>query len=373
VAKREPEHFWSIAVQDLRTSTIRARAVRLGRRDLWLLYLELLFALKENGNALPADPAAVADEVAFFSPEEIEQLLPLLAPAANKRGGILIQGDTLSNPRIDEDNRERAAFAHVASGMGVKRAATAERGPDGRMLPKAQRSSSGKPAKGQPASSEAATRVVDQTETNGRAVENQPAPSDAPAVASSAGPALDQNSSIPSPFPHRSTEGMDPRMNQISDDPPARSAAAARAEGKGGAGGKGKEPTEAIVDGRLVTARPPASPPPSGVETPAPGQPVVSEGVEYDPADPDERRLAYDVLAIHRDLDPETRSITTAVDVLMAVTATPGKDGQPGKAMDSIFGAPRKWVKQSIRSCAKFREDHGLAAYVPEEPTDAPA
>lgn len=90
-------------VSDLRGSTIRTRAVRRRRRELWLLYVELLLALQEApGGELSADPEALADETGgLFEPGEIAELLPLLKPAAGKRGGIVVEGGLIRNPRIE--------------------------------------------------------------------------------------------------------------------------------------------------------------------------------------------------------------------------------------------------------------------------------
>ena len=100
-----------LAVQDLRTSHIRKRAQRLGRRELWMLYQELLWALYENGGELSSDPEVLADEVGFFSPEEITELLPLMAPGDGKRGGIVVEGRRIRNPRVSDEVKEAQTFS----------------------------------------------------------------------------------------------------------------------------------------------------------------------------------------------------------------------------------------------------------------------
>ncbi len=114
-------HFMRLAVQDLRGSTIRKRALRLGRPELWALYMELLWALHEAGGTLSSDPQALADELEFWTPEQIADMLPLLAPAPGKRGGIVVDGGSLRCQRVNDSLDEEAAF----------RAAQAERGRSG--------------------------------------------------------------------------------------------------------------------------------------------------------------------------------------------------------------------------------------------------
>lgn len=92
-----------LVVQDLRTSTIRKRAVRLGRPDLWAFYQELLWALYEAGGELSADPLTLHEELDFWSPEQIKEMLPLLSPSPGRRGGITIDNGIIHNNRVSED------------------------------------------------------------------------------------------------------------------------------------------------------------------------------------------------------------------------------------------------------------------------------
>lgn len=110
-----------LAVQDLRGSTLRKRAVRLGRPELWTLYTELLWALHEAGGTLSSDPHALADELEFWTPEEIAEMLPLIAPTKGKRGGIVIDGAVLRNARVDDGLEEAAAFGATQSARANKR------------------------------------------------------------------------------------------------------------------------------------------------------------------------------------------------------------------------------------------------------------
>lgn len=96
-------HIMRLAVQDLTGSHIRKRALRLNRRELWLLYLELLLRLHEAGGRLPAQPEALVDELEFFTVEELRELIPLLAPVPGKVGGIEVEGDELLNRRLAEE------------------------------------------------------------------------------------------------------------------------------------------------------------------------------------------------------------------------------------------------------------------------------
>jgi hypothetical protein len=204
MAKKAQDHIWSVAVQDLRTSHIRARALRLRRPDLWLLYLELMLALKENGGTLPADPAALVDDVVFWTEEQLAEMIPLLKPSPTKRGGIETNGETLFQPRISQEDEERLAFSQVAAELGKQRAATASRGPDGRMLAKVQPAASAPPATTQrpPATTRAA-----------KPVQKAPPPPQEDSAPASEPPADVQTplegrlseSSIPSPFPLPST------------------------------------------------------------------------------------------------------------------------------------------------------------------------
>ncbi len=121
-------------VQDLRTSHIRARARRLGRRELWLLYQELLWALHNAGGELSSDPELLADETEFFTPAEVSEMLPLLAPAPGKLGGIVVDGDVIRNPRLAGVAAEDAAYRAERAQDG-KRSAESRRQKHGTAQP----------------------------------------------------------------------------------------------------------------------------------------------------------------------------------------------------------------------------------------------
>lgn len=121
-------------VQDLRTSHIRARARRLGRRELWLLYQELLWALHNAGGELSADPELLADETEFFTPAEVSEMLPLLAPAPGKLGGIVVDGNVIRNPRLAGVAADDAAYRAERAEDG-KRSAESRRRKNGTAQP----------------------------------------------------------------------------------------------------------------------------------------------------------------------------------------------------------------------------------------------
>lgn len=157
-------HFWPLATQDLRTSHIRNRAQRLGNRDLWFLYQELLTVLHEQTDGtLPADPHALADEVDFFTPEQIRDLLPLLVPAEGKRGGIVVEGGRCWNPRLREHIQERQGYLQAAAADGAlggkARMEGAQRDARGRLLPKASPGESNGSAKGSPGPDQGASSL----------------------------------------------------------------------------------------------------------------------------------------------------------------------------------------------------------------------
>jgi hypothetical protein len=119
---RPKAHATILYPADLRGSRFRARALRLGRPALWLLYCELLWALYDAGGYLPADPETLADHVAFVSPDEIAELLPLLAPAGDDvRGGIVVEDGRIYCRRVLESLEAERAY----------RAGQAERGASG--------------------------------------------------------------------------------------------------------------------------------------------------------------------------------------------------------------------------------------------------
>lgn len=145
-------HFWPLASQDLLGSSIRKRARIRQDRLLWFLYTELLVSLHEAGGTLPADPEALAEELEFFTPEEITRLLPLLAPGEGKRGGIVVQDGVCFNPRQLEALGVRLEFLErnrvKARHGGQKRASLAQRDELGRMLPAGESSPKPKPLPG---------------------------------------------------------------------------------------------------------------------------------------------------------------------------------------------------------------------------------
>jgi hypothetical protein len=114
-------HFWQLASQDLKGSSIRERARQLGRRELWFLYLELLYNLHINGGSMAADPETLSEEIGFFTPKEVAEMLPLLAPRPGKQGGIVVEDGRISNPRL---SREISVITAIRSKAGKASAAS---------------------------------------------------------------------------------------------------------------------------------------------------------------------------------------------------------------------------------------------------------
>jgi len=105
-------HIQRWAPQDWRTSRVRARSAMTGDYMLRLVYLESLSALYEAGGYLPADPDLLADEL-LLPAGEIARCLPILDALARSRGGrggLLIEDDRISNPRVSADLAEEQAY-----------------------------------------------------------------------------------------------------------------------------------------------------------------------------------------------------------------------------------------------------------------------
>lgn len=132
-------HIMRWAVQDWRTSRVRARSARTDDLALRTIYLELLFALHEAGGELPADPEALADDL-MLPAEEIARCLPLLAQIARQpgaRGGILVEGGVIRNARVSEDLGRTEAWI-TAQAVAGKASAEARRSKAGTAQPNAR-------------------------------------------------------------------------------------------------------------------------------------------------------------------------------------------------------------------------------------------
>ena len=164
-----------LAVQDLRTSHIRKRAQRLGRRELWMLYQELLWALYENGGELSSDPEVLADEVGFFSPEEIKELLPLMAPGDGKRGGIVVEGRRIRNPRVSDEVNEAREFSQEQALRGRRGGRAKMLAKKEQVLSERQANAKQDVAKAKPSVTSSSSSSTSTTETTERG-ENGPPP-----------------------------------------------------------------------------------------------------------------------------------------------------------------------------------------------------
>lgn len=141
-------HIMRWAVQDWRTSRVRARSAMTGDPMLRTVYLEALWALHEHGGELPADPDALADEL-MLPAEEIARCLPILDALGRRpgaRGGLVVEGGLLRNVRVTEDLRETRNYLAEQADFG-KASAEARRSKLGTAQPKAKRPSpEGRPA-----------------------------------------------------------------------------------------------------------------------------------------------------------------------------------------------------------------------------------
>ncbi len=136
-------HIMRWAVQDWRTSRVRARSAMTGDPMLRTVYLEALWALHEHGGELPADPDALADEL-MLPADEIARCLPILDALARRpgaRGGLVVEGGLLRNVRVTEDLRQTHNYLAEQAEHG-KASAEARRSKLGTAQPKARRSSS---------------------------------------------------------------------------------------------------------------------------------------------------------------------------------------------------------------------------------------
>jgi hypothetical protein len=111
------------APQDYRTSRVRARSAMTKDAMLRLVYLEALSALYEAGGSLPADPAALADEL-LLPAKEIARCLPILdeiARSGTGRGGLLVQDGRVTNGRVTADLKDEQEFRAQQAAFGRKR------------------------------------------------------------------------------------------------------------------------------------------------------------------------------------------------------------------------------------------------------------
>jgi len=114
------DHFLPFAVQDYRTSKVRARAIRTGDKDLRTFYLELLFALAETGGSLPVDSEVLADETGVEI-QAVTRCLPILEEIGKTgRGGIVVAEGRVSNRRLTETISERDAYRRRQAEHGRK-------------------------------------------------------------------------------------------------------------------------------------------------------------------------------------------------------------------------------------------------------------
>lgn len=115
-------HIMRWAPMDWRTSRVRARSAMSRDPMLRLVYLEALSALYEAGGSLPADPAALADEL-LLPVKEIARCLPVLDEIARTgagRGGLLIEDGRITNGRVTEDLKNEQAFREQQATHGKR-------------------------------------------------------------------------------------------------------------------------------------------------------------------------------------------------------------------------------------------------------------
>jgi hypothetical protein len=299
-------HIMQLAVQDLLGSSIRARALRLGRPLLWLLYLELILNLQDAGGTLPDDPEALADRMPMFLPEEIAELLPLLRPAPGSRGGIVVEGDTCHQPRVTEGLQESQGFHHLASALGKARAATAKRDELGRMVPTKK-------------GSQAAGRKPSQNHAG-------------PTAGVHAGPAVDNLAGEPligqtdatkgnQPLDQRGTRPIQPTstttITELTTFVPSTDSTNAAA-----AGNVAREATD-------VPPPPPQSAPPE--------RPAL---LDHNP----EAAYEVELAEVCRQV-VEARGRGDDYAVLREITVT-----SRGKRMDGVWGAPEAWCRRSVQA-----------------------
>lgn len=105
-------HIMRFAPQDYRTSRTRTRSIQTRDPMLRLVYLEALFALYEAGGSLPADPAALADELGLPAKEIAKRLgtLDEIARTGSGRGGLLIQDGRVTNGRVTSDLKSEEEY-----------------------------------------------------------------------------------------------------------------------------------------------------------------------------------------------------------------------------------------------------------------------
>jgi hypothetical protein len=103
-------HIARFAVQDWRTSKIRARSSTTQDPMLRTVYFEILLALYESGGRLPADPELLSDTL-LLPAEEISRCLPILLKFGQSgRGGLQLQDSYIHNARVDEDLEEEKEY-----------------------------------------------------------------------------------------------------------------------------------------------------------------------------------------------------------------------------------------------------------------------
>lgn len=141
MTKSRVQHIMRLAVQDWRTSKVRARSFRAADPLLRLVYLEALIALYEFGGSMPSDPEELAD-ILLLPADDIARCLPILETIGKSgRGGFVIEGGVLTNQRVsedlDHDRKFREKQANLGRKGGLAKASLSERqaGEDGPLSP----------------------------------------------------------------------------------------------------------------------------------------------------------------------------------------------------------------------------------------------
>lgn len=122
------QHIARWAIQDWRTSKVRARSARTNDIALRTVYLEILFALYEHGGELPSDPLTLAD-VLMLPEAEIERCISILVEIGRDgRGGVRVSGGILTNQRVTEDLESEREYREKQAYHGRKGGLTKRQG-----------------------------------------------------------------------------------------------------------------------------------------------------------------------------------------------------------------------------------------------------